>query len=323
MKDIVLALDLGGTKLASAVFDSRGKILRKKIVPLAKRGGTQVGQLIQKEIAGAFTAAKRARLKISAIGISVPGISHEKTGKVWAPNIPGWEDYPLHGEIRSLVQDEKVAIKIESDRACYILGEVWQGAAKNSRNAIFLAVGTGIGAGILVDGNVLRGANDIAGAIGWLALQKPYQSQYVACGCFEHHASGEGLVKIAKEFMAADKTYSGVWKRKKYLNAPDLFAAFDSGDLIAKKTFDQAIIFWGMAAANLVSLFDPEKIIFGGGVFGPATQFLPRIVAEARKWAQPISMQKVKLVPSQLGGDAGLFGAGLVALRDASFKATR
>jgi glucokinase len=318
IKKSVLALDLGGTKLASAIFDSRGRILRKQIVPLAKRSGAQVGQLIQKQIGPAFLAAKRMRLEISAIGISVPGISHQKTGKVWAPNIPGWENYPLRDEICSLPQAQKIRLKIESDRACYILGETWQGAAKNSRNAIFLAVGTGIGAGILVDGKILRGARDIGGAIGWLALQKPFRSEYIECGCFEHHASGEGLVKIAREFMDADKSYSGILKRKKNFTSADIFAAFDSGDLIAKKVLEQAIEFWGMAAASLVSLFNPEKLIFGGGVFGPATKFLPRIFNEAKKWAQPVAIRQVKFVPSRLGGDAGLFGAGCFALGETS-----
>lgn len=318
MKNAVLALDLGGTKLASAIFDSRGKILRKQIVPLAQRTGTQVGELIQKQIGKAFSATKRMRLEISAIGISVPGISHQKTGKVWAPNIPGWENYPLRDEIRLLPNARNVPLKIESDRACYILGETWQGAAKNCRDAIFLAVGTGIGAGILVDGKILRGARDISGAIGWLALQKPFRSEYIECGCFEHHASGEGLVKIAREFIDSDKAYFGILKRKKNFTSANIFEAFDSNDPIAKKVLEQGIEFWGMATANLVSLFNPEKIVFGGGVFGPATKFLPRILNEAKKWAQPVGIRQVKFVPSRLGGDAGLFGAGCFALGEIS-----
>jgi glucokinase len=258
------------------------------------------------------------RLEISAIGISVPGISHQKTGKVWAPNIPGWENYPLRDEIRSVSATRNVPVKIESDRACYILGETWQGAAKNCRDAIFLAVGTGIGAGILVDGKILRGTRDISGAIGWLALQKPFRSEYIECGCFEHHASDEGLVKIAREFIDADKSYSGILKRKKNFTSANIFEAFDSNDPIAKKVLEQAIEFWGMATANLVSLFNPEKIVFGGGVFGPATKFLPRILNEAKKWAQPVGIRQVKFVPSRLGGDAGLFGAGCFALGETS-----
>lgn len=308
IKKVVLALDLGGTKLASAVFTSAGKILHKEIVPLGKRTGKQVGALIRDQI------AKAQSFNISAIGISVPGISYQKSGTIWAPNIPGWKNYPLRDEIRSRLKNKRVSVQIDSDRACYILGESWQGAAKNCRNAIFLAVGTGIGAGILIDGKILRGANDIAGAIGWLALQKPFRREYISCGCFEHHSSGEGLAKVARELLAADKKYSGALKQKKNFTAADIFAAFDSGDPIARMVFKQAIEFWGMASANLVSLFNPEIIIFGGGVFGPATKLLPQIFCEAKKWAQPISIQKVKFVSSRLGGDAGLYGAAALAL---------
>ncbi len=90
-------------------------------------------------------------------------------------------------------------IRIDNDRACYILGETWKGSATGCKHAIFLSVGTGIGAGILVDGKVLRGANDIAGSIGWMALTDPFLQEYVKYGCFEYHASGPGITRITKD----------------------------------------------------------------------------------------------------------------------------
>jgi glucokinase len=99
------------------------------------------------------------------------------------------------------------------------------------------------------------------------------------------------------------------------LTTAAVFQAADAGDELAKRVLDNAIAFWGMAAANYVSLFDPEIVVFGGGVFGPAARYLDRIYAEALLWGQPISMPKVKLAVSTLGGDAGLLGAGHLALR--------
>jgi glucokinase len=96
-----------------------------------------------------------------------------------------------------------------------------------------------------------------------------------------------------------------------------VFAAYDRGDVVAKEVVGQAIEFWGMAVANLVSLFNPEKIIFGGGVFGPGAKLLGDIYSEAKKWAQPISIKQVRLQASKLGGDAGLYGAGCLALQAA------
>ena len=313
----VIALDLGGTKLAAALFNADGAILFKTKSSLEKRTGADVGKLISQQVNELLRRALALNEKVSAIGICVPGIAHAKSGKVWAPNIPGWDDYPLLDEIKQAVKDENIKIKIDSDRACYILGEIWKGNARGCKDAIFLSVGTGIGAGILVNNEVLRGSHDIAGAIGWMALDRPFQEKYMACGCFEYNASGEGLVKVGKE-MLGNNDYKTALKNMdaQKLLAKDIFDAHENGDEVAKKIMANAIECWGMAVANLVSLFNPEKIIFGGGVFGPAIKFLDAIYAEAKKWAQPISIQHVKLEGSALGTDAGLYGAGWLVLKD-------
>lgn len=311
----VIGIDLGGTKLSGAIFNQDGTIVKQDFLPLEKRQGKQVGELIGKLVNSFISYSDENKITVSSIGICIPGIAY-RNGNVWAPNIPGWDNYPLLDEINSIVKDKNIKIKIDSDRACYILGEVWQGQAKGCKDAIFLAVGTGIGAGILVNGNVLRGSNDIAGAIGWLALDRPFEQKYVSCGCFEYHASGEGLAKVAKELVNENPV--GILSTKNFdeITARDVFTAYDNKDKNAIDTINQAIEFWGMTVANLVSLFNPEKIIFGGGVFGPAVKFIDKIMTEARKWAQPISINQVKLEGSTLGGNAGLIGAGYLALRD-------
>jgi len=316
-KTAVIGLDLGGTKLAGAIFTPKGRLLRKSVVPLAGRQGRAVGELLRRELNSLLAAARVQRIKVSAIGVSVPGISHAKTGKVWAPNIPGWNDYPLRRELLAAVPNQRIRVAIDSDRACCILGETWRGAAQGCRNAIFLAVGTGIGAGILVDGRILRGAHDIAGAIGWLALDRPFRPEYVGCGCFEYHASGVGLAKVANELLAQRPTTAPLHHSTTppLVSGQDVFAAYDRGDPLAREVIGQAVEFWGMAVANLISLFNPEKIILGGGVFGPGTRLLGAICAEAKKWAQPISIKQVRLQASKLGADAGLYGAACLAMQ--------
>ncbi len=308
----VLGIDLGGTKLAAAVFDDHGKVLLKEVLPLAGRPWGQVGSLIADLAQSMCTASQKH--EIDAVGVCIPGIYYAQKGTVWAPNIPGWTDYPLREELSAALPGMR--IKIDSDRACYILGETWQGSAKGCKNAIFLAVGTGIGAGILIDGQILRGHNDIAGAVGWFGLEQPFQKKYSSCGCFEYHAAGEGLAKMAREYLAAEPLYQDTLRNKPadQITAADLFAVYDNQDAIARRVLDEAVVYWGMAVANLVSAFNPEKIIFGGGVFGPASRFLPAIHAEAQKWAQPISFSQVALTVSTLGGDAGLIGAGRLAM---------
>src|SRR5437762_3673730 len=303
-----LGIDLGGTKLSLAVFKEDGNILQKRTIALEKREGKEVGDLIAEEIQRLL----KTHHDVQSVGIAVPGIYRNKTGTVWAPNIKGWDDFPL---LQQMQTTTGISVTIDSDRAAYILGESWMGNAKGCINAIYLAVGTGIGAGILMDGKILRGQHDIAGAIGWMALHQPFEEKYSSCGCFEYHASGEGIANVAREVLSNGDEYNGILFQKKAedLTSYDVFTAYKQGDIIAKEVFCICIRFWGMAVANLVSLFNPEKIILGGGVFGPAVQFIPGIIEEATKWAQPISMKQVSIEASSLGNDAGLYGAGWLA----------
>ncbi len=319
----VIGLDLGGTKLSGALFDGTGKILARRLAALGQRGGQDVGGLVAGMAGELLAVAEKDGTVVSGIGVAVPGIAYHASGNVWAPNIPGWEEYPLKKELGVSLRSGVCPVVVDSDRACSILGERWRGAARGCDHAIFLAVGTGIGLGVLVNGSILRGAHDIAGATGWMALERPFREEYVACGCFECSASGEGLARVARRLLRETPGYNGEFRRlpEESVGAREVFSAYDRDDPIARRTIDQAIAYWGMATANYVSLFDPDRIIFGGGVFGPALRFLPAIRAEAEKWAQPISMRKVELVPAELGADAVLVGAGFLALREAGHSA--
>ena len=307
----LLGIDLGGTKLAITVFDLEGTVLDKQYIGLAGRNGNEVGTLITGNIQRLLISDQFKNDPIRSIGISVPGISRNKTGTVWAPNIPGWDDYPLLHEVKSVAG--RIPVTIDSDRACSILGELWQGKAKGCLDAIFLAVGTGIGAGIITNGSILRGSHDIAGAVGWMALSKPFVDDYINYGCFEYHASGNGIARIAKKLLHEQESYNGSLRNKEDLTSHDLFSAYTMYDPIAIQVFRICVEYWGMAIANLVSIFNPEKIILGGGVFGPGVQFIPSIKTEALKWAQPISIQQVSIEASALGSDAGVYGAGYMA----------
>lgn len=313
----VLALDLGGTKLAAALFSDEGDILITETVQLEKRKGNEVGKLILQQANLILQKAVEKNIMVSSLGICVPGIAHAKTGTVWAPNIPGWGDYPLLKELQNGLENKNIQIKLDSDRACYILAESWKGNSRGYSNVIFLSVGTGIGAGIMINNQVLRGTNDIGGAIGWMALNKPFENKYIPCGCFEYNASGDGLVKVAKELIVEKKFTESILNSKdlSLLSAIDIFEAYDANDKLSIMVINNAIEYWGMAVANLVSLFNPQKIIFGGGVFGPALKFLDPIYEEAKKWAQPISIQQVKLEGAALGTEAGLYGAAYLALK--------
>ena len=296
----IIGIDLGGTKISAALFSEEGETLEKIYRLLDGASGSAVSIAVAETILA--LRSKPPDLGVSAVGVCVPGIVYSQRGTVWAPNIPGWDNYPLLSDLRAVLNDPSVRIAIESDRTCYILGEVWRGAARGCKNAIYLAVGTGIGAGILLDGRIIHGANDIVGATGWMALEAPYKDEFIPVGCFEYYASGNGIGNQAK-LLYGDETKTSY----------DVFADYGN-DPVATQILDKAIRMWGMGAANLVSLFNPERVIFGGGVFGPAVRYIDRIYAEARRWGQPISMRDVRFCASEVGGDAALLGAAYLGM---------
>ncbi|GJM29628.1 MAG: glucokinase [Cyclobacteriaceae bacterium] len=319
----VIGIDIGGTKVSAALFGPNGDILQKEIQPVAERKGTQVIDLISALALSLIDSAVDLDYRVKAIGACVPGIYNPANKTAWAPNIPDWNHIQLWEELRQRIDHPSINIVIESDRSCYILGEVWKGCAKGCSDAIFMAVGTGIGAGILSNGRIVSGRSGIAGSIGWLALEPPYHRKYQPMGNFEHYASGHGITRSTIEVLSRDREtvseLDAVPRNK--ITSHHIFQAFENQDPVAIEVMDKAVLYWGMVVANLVSIFNPQKVILGGGVFGPAAQLKDKIFEEAKKWAQPLSIQETSLEVSTLKGDAGLIGAGYLAIKSLNNQA--
>jgi glucokinase len=306
----VIAVDLKTNKITTALFTTEGEILESKKRPLGDLRATQVGRFICSQIDDFLHKAnKEYHVRVKAIGISVPGIYYERSGVVWAPNIPGWRNYPLAEDLKGY----RYPLQIMSDRSCHMLGEHWKGAARGCKNVICYSVGSGIYAGIMIDGQILRGQSNIAGAIGWMAMDKHFDKEYRSCGFLEYYASAKGIARRTIEAAAADTGYAGELKNRD-LNVQDVFNAYKNEDPLATRVLDDAIHYWGISIGNLISIFNPGKIILAGSVFGPAVQFRHRIYEEAAKWAQPVSLQDFTLDISELGNQADLYGAGRLAL---------
>ena len=312
----VAALDLGATKLAAAFFAGDGRPRARRVLALRGRRGPAVGALMCREVTRLRRAATAEGLRVDGVGAAVPGIARAGSGRVWAPNIPGWDDYPLRDELEAAVGGPATPVAVDSDRAACILGEAWRGAARGCRDAVFLAVGTGIGAGILAGGQVLRGAHDGAGSAGWLALSRPFQSEYSACGDFEYHASGEGLARAATKLLSRTAGYRGPLNLRRALTARDVFAAYEAGDILAARVMRDAIEYWGAACANLVSLLDPEKIVIGGGVSNAGELLLGPARAVLEKRAMTDEWRHMPIQLAELGEDVGLLGAASLVLAE-------
>lgn len=308
----LIALDLNSIHLTSALISRMGKMKSVSTRPLNHRVGDGVTELMLVEILKLIKTYSTNHKRIKSVGISIPGIYNPQSGCVWAPNIPGWDNYPLKKKLLPLVQEHILNLKIASKRSCNIRGEYWLGAARKTRNAIFLSVNNGIGAGILIDGKILEGFNGGVGAVGWMNLNKNIESKYRDGGFYEYYASGKGILNLIQEGLDKKRDSNGYLReiKKEDLNIAHIFDAYGNNDKIAKSVINQCIQYWGIAVANIISLFNPEKIIFGGKVFGPAFQFIDKIKDEASKRTHPQFFNNVKFVQSELGDYAALLGAG-------------
>jgi glucokinase len=307
------SIDVGGTKIASALFTPDGRMLGWTKIPIdqaeAEAPVRQIAQLIS-------NLEKKARAQggeLSAVGICIPGVVFARTGRVWAPNITGWDHFPLRDR---LTEKTKIPLLLDSDRSAYVLGEQWCGAAKGKKDVVFLAVGTGIGAGILSGGRLIRGSRDIAGAVGWFGLDPRFKSEYAAMGCFEAEASGGSIGRKAREFLDAGEPSlmrTMVKGRTEKITAQTVIESARRGDPLARHILDAAVIYLAMGIANIVSILNPEMVVLGGGLFRASDLFLEPVRREFRRWAQPLAAKRVRLELSVLGENAGLYGAAKLA----------
>ncbi len=316
-KEFCAGIDVGGTKISSALFMRDGEIFARAKVPIDKAGGDAAAGQVAGVLGELLEAAEREGGRLLAAALCVPGISYQKTGLVWAPNIPEWDHYPLAERMAAVRGGKaKVPVSIESDRSAYVLGEQWLGAAKGTKDAVFVAVGTGIGAGIIAGGRVLHGAEDIAGAVGWFALNPNFKDEYASMGCFEAEASGNSVGrKAARALRAGRPTLMRelAGKDPNAVTAEIVAAAARKRDFLAQNLIGETVTYLGMGIANIVSILNPEIVVLGGGLFQASDLLLEPVRREFRRWAQPLAARAVRIEVSTLGEDAGLAGCGKLA----------
>jgi glucokinase len=291
---VVVAIDLGGTKASFAVVDASGAVLSRSKRP-SHEGGTAVPFEVLAATAGeTVRAAGLGWGDVRAAGLVVPGIYSPATGTAWAPNLWGRDEVPLRDVLGPHLP---VPLVVDSDRSGYVLGEAWQGAARGCRDVVFLAVGTGIGAGILSDGRLVRGHGGIAGAVGWFALDPRWREEYARTGCFEAEAAGPAF---ARRLGAA--------------SAEEAAEAARRGDPAARRAVEETVEWLAMGIANLVSALNPQVVVLGGGLMQAADLFLEPVRRAVFRWAQPLAAPQCRIELTQLGEDAALFGAARLAL---------
>lgn len=309
-----LGIDLGGTKILAAVVDDRGAIVgMAKKKTRADLGPDAVIQRIVETASKALAAAKTSAKNVAGIGIGAPAPVDYETGVVYsAPNLPGWDEIPLGARLQA---EFGVPVRVDNDVNLGTFGEFSLGAGRGCQHMVGIFVGTGVGGGIIVDGQLHRGFRYAAGEIGHMIVQP--QGPLCSCGkqgCLEAFASRtaierfvraaleEGRQSVVAELMAADEGR---------LTSSAIKQALLAGDPVMVQAIEQAQLYLGLLVANLVNALDPEMVVFGGGVveaLGDAFLQPIRDLAPAN-YLQQRGADRIRIVPATLGDHAGVLGA--------------
>jgi glucokinase len=309
--DTLLAVDIGGTKTAVAVVTIEGRILTRLAEPTLQEGPAAGIQQIIALLESVMDKGGINPRQVDGIGVGIPAVLEPGSDFIiWGPNLNGWRNVDLRGALESHFN---LPVCIEYDGHTAVLGEWWMGAGKGFQSVMSIIIGTGVGGGMVLDGKLIRGMNRLAGAVGWFILDHACQTDAVrerALGSWESRIAGPGIAAKARKLMEENLSAISPLKSKgDRVSARDVFEAAREGDPLAMKIAGEEAELLGMGIANVVSLVNPEIVILGGSVGSNASFLLPEIKTVMEKYAHPISSQSVLVVTSQLGADAGLFGA--------------
>ncbi len=306
---LTIGIDVGGTKVLGGVVDQTGKVLHTSRRDTPREGGRALTQTIA-EVALELAQGR----EVSAVGLSAAGfVSSDRKTMLATPNIAGWNGVQLEAELRELIN---LPVVLENDANAAAWGEKKFGAGIGKENMLLITVGTGIGGGIIVNGELLRGAFGIAAEIGHLrVLPEGHLCGCGARGCFEQYASGNALLRHAREAIAAspdlarnllsrgDGTVQGLTGRA-------ITEAAREGDHVALAAFNTTGQWLGAGIASLSVVLDPETVVIGGGVIdageillAPTRAAMERNMPFAGKHPYP------EIIPAKLGNEAGLVGA--------------
>ena len=317
--DLILGVDLGGTKILTAVANSQGKMLsRDHSITPAQKGHKAVIQSILESVHRALGRADVAISDLIVVGVGAPGLLNPETGILFtSPNLPGWRDVPL----RDIIQ-EKLGKKtfLINDANAAALGEFYFGAARVARNFIYITISTGIGGGIVIDGKIYSGAIGAAGEVGHMTVDD--DGPICNCGnrgCWETLASGTALAREARHRIEEGVRTSILEYADgdvEKVNPQVINSAARQGDSLAKELIGRTGYYVGVGLANLVNIFNPELIVIGGGLSNIGDMLFEPAFKVAGERAYREAFQAVRFASAELGRNSGVLGAAAFALQE-------
>lgn len=299
----LVGIDMGASHLHFELADFSGEIIRDGVEKVRPEDGPRkTFRQIRKGIQRLLPAKEQSRLR--AIAMAVPSAVDPHSGLVlMANNLPGWKNIDLKHELEKAFQ---LPVCIENDANMAAIGEHWLGAAREVSNFVFVALGTGIGSGIFVNGQLYTGRTGAAGELQFLNVEWPrWNEDFGETGYFESYASGQGIAALGRKLMRAGTRGAshGLWENR---DAYFVFEAFHKGNAKARKTLETSFTILGVGIANVVGVLDPDMIVLGGGISNGDPEFMLSTVSRA---AQKIQPNCPPILISELGERAQTCGA--------------
>lgn len=305
MKKYVFGIDVGGTTIKMGFFTVEGELLEKWEIPTRTENNSEnVLPDIAKQIEEKLSEKNITKEEVAGVGFGVPGpVTSEGVIKMNA-NL-GWRDKEVAKELGELTG---LCCMGGNDVKTAGLGEMWRGSAAAYKNAVFLTLGTGVGAAIIVEGKVILGSMGAAGEIGHIKVDME-ETRSCGCGgigCAEQYASGPGLKRMALEMLNESQEPSQL--REGEVDAKAVFDAYKAGDALAEKVVEKFGHYLGYSLAATAAVVDPEAFIIGGGVSKAGEVLLQVVQKYYKKYVWPGCREKAFVLAS-LGNDAGIYGA--------------
>lgn len=321
-KKYVVGIDLGGSKILTALCDLTGTILAKeKVATECVAGEEHVIRKISRSVSQVLAVAGISQEDIAAIGISSPGPLNVAQGIVVSAPILGWQNVPI---CQILQQKFNRPAYLENDGNAAAFGELLLGAGRGYRNIIYITVSTGIGCGIIIEQKIYHGKHDAAGELGHICIEP--EGRMCDCknrGCYEAYASGTAIERIAKELVpqAQNATLLAFMGNElQQLTCANVARAADAGDPLAISIWREASKRLGQGISILMQLLDPDIVIIGGGVSKAWNLFYPLMLETVRQHTYRLISDDMVIVPAQLGEDAGVLGAVMLAVHESGLK---
>ena len=307
-------IDLGGTTVKIAYFDEEGNLLEKWEIPtVTANGGSAILPDIAASVNGYLAEKNISKDSIIGIGIGVPGPVDNQGTVNKCVNL-GWGVINIPEILGGLTG---LAVTAGNDANVAALGEAWKGGGAGCKNMVFATLGTGVGGGIVINGEVVHGVHGAGGEIGHITLNR-YETDKCGCGkkgCAEQYCSATGIVSIAQHFMAVSDADSSL-RSFDPLTCKDVFDCAKAGDMLANQALDKVYQYMGQFLAMICCTVDPEVVVLGGGV-SKAGQTL--IDGAKRYFDEYIfhASRSIRFALASLGNDAGAYGAFKLALNAA------